>query len=263
MVKRLKFLAAKIGIQILRYSGLYSGYFNYWRTTLFDYAEERGIHILPVHYYSPIPKRSDGFRHRRVNSLSGVDLDLVSGADLAASLLGLFHQELSSFFDNPKPYDPRNGAFHPLDAAILFSIIRKNRPKRIIEIGSGMSTLVMQAALRSAHDHSIDLKCIEPFLPDYLRGKQDRITEVIEKPLQDVDINMFRLLEAGDILFIDSTHVARFDSDVIYELLEIYQFYRLELSYTSTTSFFLMTILKDGFSNIVFSGMSSMFSKRF
>jgi predicted O-methyltransferase YrrM len=221
MIRRLRFLTAKIGIQFLRLSGAYSGYWNYWRTTLFDYAEDRGIHILPVHYYSPIPDMSDGVTGRRLNRINGIDLDLAGGTARAVSLLIAFQEEISSFFANPRPYDPNNSAFHPLDAAVLFAVIRDLRPKQIIEIGSGMSTLVMQAALKNAHDNSTELRCIEPFLPSYLKVVQDQITEVIEMPLQKVDIELFRRLQAGDILFIDSTHVARFNSDVVYEILEI------------------------------------------
>jgi predicted O-methyltransferase YrrM len=221
MIRRLRFLTAKLGIQFLRLSGAYSGYWNYWRTTLFDYAEDRGIHILPVHYYSPIPDMSDGVGRRRSNSINGINLDLATGTARAVSLLRAFQEELSFFFADPRPYDPKNSAFHPLDAAILFAMIRESRPKHIIEIGSGMSTLVMQAALKNARDNSTELRCIEPFVPSYLKAKQDQITEVIEKPLQEVDIELFKRLKAGDILFIDSTHVARFDSDVVYEILEI------------------------------------------
>src|SRR5262249_2682880 len=47
------------------------------------------------------------------------------------------------------------------------------------------------------------------------------ISNIIESPLQEVPLSPFQDLEAGDILFIDSTHVVRFDSDVVYEILEI------------------------------------------
>lgn len=217
---RLKSLVAKLGIAALRLSGLYTGYWNHWRLQLFDYAEARGLHILPVHYYSPIPAQADFARKRRASNLAGVDLDILGATERVNSLLETHYDALAKFFNNPTPYDPNNQGFNPLDAAILFALISEIRPKRIVEIGSGMSTTVMSAALKNVNS-ATSLTCIEPFLPDYLKGKQDFITQVIERPLQEVDLEIFKSLDAGDMLFIDSTHVVRFDSDVLYEILEI------------------------------------------
>ena len=41
-------------IRLLKLSGWYEGYFSHWRT-LFRDAEVHGLHIMPVHYYGPIP----------------------------------------------------------------------------------------------------------------------------------------------------------------------------------------------------------------
>jgi hypothetical protein len=62
---------------------------------------------------------------------------------------------------------------------------------------------------------------IEPFLPSYLRPASPHISNIIEKPLQDVGLDKLERLEANDIFFIDSTHVVRYGSDVVYEILEI------------------------------------------
>ncbi|HEX6383406.1 MAG TPA: class I SAM-dependent methyltransferase, partial [Anaerolineae bacterium] len=45
--------------------------------------------------------------------------------------------------------------------------------------------------------------------------------EIIARPLQDVSLDRFSALTAGDILFIDSTHVAKIGSDVNYLFFEI------------------------------------------
>jgi hypothetical protein len=44
---------------------------------------------------------------------------------------------------------------------------------------------------------------------------------VIEKDVQLISLNVFKKIEAGDILFIDSTHVSKTGSDVNYILFEI------------------------------------------
>src|ERR1035437_347813 len=84
-----------------------------------------------------------------------------------------------------------------------------------------MSSFVIADALRGAGFTNANFTCIEPFLPDYLSPSLPGISEIIERPLQDVDLERFKQLECNDILFIDSTHVVRYGSDVVYEILEI------------------------------------------
>lgn len=214
-------LLAKSGIRLLSASKLYSGYWEAWRfPSLFGYAEKSGIHVLPVHYYTPIPTAADISRPRRPNSMAGINLDLARGASLASTLLSSYRDGIAALMSGANGYKVNNSSFAPLDAAVLYGMIREYKPKRIVEIGSGMSTLVMMAAVKDS-GLSTDLTCIEPYLPDYLRAKAGSISTLIEKPLQDVPLDVFSSLEAGDILFIDSTHVVRFDSDVVYEILEL------------------------------------------
>jgi hypothetical protein len=65
---------------------------------------------------------------------------------------------------------------------------------------------------------------IEPY-PELLLSltkpeERDRL-EIIGSNLQDIDLSLFANLAAGDILFIDSTHVAKISSDVNYIFFEI------------------------------------------
>jgi predicted O-methyltransferase YrrM len=187
---------------------------------MFDFAERKGIHILPVHYYTPIPTRADIDRKRRRNHMAGIDLNLETGIRRAALLLDRYQTGIENLFSGNVGFDPANAGFHPLDAAVLYATVREARPARIVEIGSGMSTFAISAAIRDG-EISAKFTCIEPFLPTYLKNNLLITNEVIESSLQDVPIEIFEQLSAGDILFIDSTHVARFDSDVVYEILEI------------------------------------------
>lgn len=217
----LRHFLARTGIRMLRASRAYSGYWEPWKfPSLFGFAEENGIHILPVHYYTPIPPAADLARPRRPNSMVGVNLDLNQGAAAASMLLSSYKDGIAALMSGAHDYKANNSSFAPLDAAVLYGMIREHKPKRIVEIGSGMSTLVMMAAIKDGA-LSTELTCIEPYLPEYLRPKTNSISKLIEKPLQDVPLDLFSSLEAGDILFIDSTHVVRFDSDVVYEILEL------------------------------------------
>jgi hypothetical protein len=210
---RARELAAKAGIFGLKASGFYDGYWNHWRGAMFDHAEAKGLHILPVHYYSPIPQA--GSKARR----SELPINVECGRAKLEAMLSKYSPELEALFKSSR-YDPTNAAFGPLDAATLYCMLRETKPNRIIEIGSGHSTIVASEAIK-ASDYGPEFICIEPYLPDYLRDTPKVVTRVVETPLQQVPLEWFTCLDEGDLLFIDSTHVVSFGSDVLYLYLTI------------------------------------------
>jgi predicted O-methyltransferase YrrM len=116
-----------------------------------------------------------------------------------------------------------NGFFERIDAEIAYSFVRHRKPKRIIEIGSGNTTLVLSAALQrnAGEGNPGELISIEPYPAPYLKDGVKGLTQLIEKPVQKVPMDLFRTLRANDILFIDSSHVVSMDSDVLCECLRI------------------------------------------
>jgi hypothetical protein len=118
-----------------------------------------------------------------------------------------------------------NGYYSYIDAMTLYCMIRYVKPNKVIEIGSVYSSCVILDANEMFFDDSIECKLIEPY-PDRLRslvrrGDLDRVT-LHELKLQDVDIGLFARLAANDILFVDSSHVTKFNSDVnriVFEIL--------------------------------------------
>ncbi len=118
-------------------------------------------------------------------------------------------------FDNP--------AYSWADGSILHAMLRRYRPSRVIEIGSGWSSVCMVDTIEHYFDSDCELTFIEPYsrllhdlLGDY-RGK----VRFLEQPVQRVPREHFVSLKENDILFIDSTHVLRTGSDVCFELFEI------------------------------------------
>jgi hypothetical protein len=113
------------------------------------------------------------------------------------------------------------------DAITYYSIIRYLKPKRIVEIGSGFSSTVSLDINRLFFSNNIRQSFIEPY-PDLLNslntfGLPSSAT-ILDNVLQRVDISIFRELKRNDILFIDSSHVSKFGSDVnkiIFEILPI------------------------------------------
>lgn len=100
--------------------------------------------------------------------------------------------------------------FPRLDAAAAYTIVRRERPQRIVEIGSGHSTRFMAQAVQDG-GLSTCITCIDP-AP---RATLSRLKVVHRQILlRDVDQAVFETLVAGDILFIDSSHIAMPGTDV-------------------------------------------------
>ena len=189
-------------------------------------------HINPGHFYSPIPEMShvrdqqSRIFDRTFRELPGIDLNVNEQLSLLTELAA-FYAELP-YHTHSLPhvrYHFDNGYYTYSDAIFLYSMIRRIRPKRIIEIGSGWSSFVMLDTNERFFNEQIHLTFIEPY-PERLRfGMRNRdfaLSTVIEKPLQSVDSSVFSELGPGDILFIDSSHVGKIDSDVnriIFEIL--------------------------------------------
>ena len=100
-------------------------------------------------------------------------------------------------------------------------MIRFLKPKKVIEIGSGHSTkLVNKALKKNKFETSDDFKhiCIEPYENDWLNYFD---AEVIRSLIEECDLKIFDTLEENDVLFIDSSHIIRPQGDVLKEYLEI------------------------------------------
>jgi len=123
---------------------------------------------------------------------------------------------------NNLQYTLGNSAFEWMDGRLLYYFLQKNSPKRIIEIGSGNSTLLIYNA-KKILNLDLDITCIEPYPSDYLK-MLDSTGEIklIINNLEDVDINLFKTLSKNDILFIDSSHVLKLNSDVMYYFTKIF-----------------------------------------
>lgn len=115
-----------------------------------------------------------------------------------------------------------NGAFEWMDARLLYYFILKNKPKNIIEIGCGNSTKLI-IDLVQKKNLSTNIICIEPFPQKFLLDlhKENKIFLIQEK-LENVELELFSILKSNDILFIDSSHVLKINSDVMYYINNIF-----------------------------------------
>lgn len=184
------------------------------------------------HYYSPIHNMGDLKQYKNVVERSKSKFaDTIPGFS-EKTILKEFNDIKHFFkdFDYPKDDDGDcrfyidNVSLSKLDSMAIFSMIRKNKPKRIIEIGSGFSSGLMMEVNEKYFDNKIDITFIEPYpqlLYERMRNGDKSRYKVIPKGVQDVPLDVFKQLKKDDILFIDSAHVSKFNSDVNYELFDI------------------------------------------
>jgi hypothetical protein len=107
---------------------------------------------------------------------------------------------------------------------VLHAMLRLIRPRRLIEVGCGYSSAMALDTNELCLDNSVRMTFVEPYpqlLYDLMNpGDKERVT-IVPSRLQDLDPEFFLQLEANDILFIDSTHVSKVDSDVNYIFFEL------------------------------------------
>jgi predicted O-methyltransferase YrrM len=127
--------------------------------------------------------------------------------------------------DGKNRYYYRGGPYGYGDSITLRAMINNFRPRRMIEIGSGFSSACALDSAEHAGIEDFQLTCIEPYpkrLKSVLRpGDENKRVRIMERGVQGVPLDLFKELNANDILFIDSTHVMKTGSDVHYELFHI------------------------------------------
>ena len=176
-------------------------------------------YVSPGHFYSPIPSIEDIERAITAAPASYSGIDLREDQQLA--LL----EKLSRYYaEIPFPAEKNERfrfAFHNPsyswgDAIILFCMIRELKPRRILEIGSGHTSALILDTNERYCGGGIDCTFVEPYpelLISLLRPNEDHEPRLISRKLQDVNLTIFDTLEAGDILFVDSSHVLKAGSD--------------------------------------------------
>lgn len=183
----------------------------------------------PGHFYSPVVDPAEAERDAdrlwpEAPRMLGIDMD-------DAGHLALLDDAFARFlpdYDYPEHgkdedgrFYTRNSQFSWLDARSLFVLLRHWQPRRIIEVGSGYSSLLMADVNRRWFDGGIDITCIEPYPRPFLAAGIDGIGRLLTRRVQDVDQAAFDALAAGDLLFIDSSHVAKTGSDVNHLYFEV------------------------------------------
>lgn len=194
-------------------------------TALFLGADRVGIHVTPSHYYSSVPDRRWLRRNedlwRRPATMIGIDWDLDSQLSWLEGVVGAHLPEVR--LDDIYARSEAVGGFRygPIEALILHCWIRTQAPRRIVEIGSGSSTLITSRAIEMNVAEGLmatDVTAIDPFMHDAVAG----LPHVSVRRIGGLEIRPEDLdLGAGDLLFIDSTHAVKAGSEIPHLYLEL------------------------------------------
>lgn len=178
-------------------------------------------------YYQPLRPIAElernARRWHRPSALGGISFDLPAMAATLESLLAEFGAEYAAL----TPYDRikaerRGPGFTRVDSLTLYTMLRRQRPARYVEVGSGLSTwYAAQAAAANARDGwPMAMTVVDPFLSEATRAMNG--VTLVPREAQDLPADWFiERLGPGDVLFIDTTHIVRIDGEVPHLVLEV------------------------------------------
>lgn len=192
----------------------------------FSRAAYRRVGVFPIldRYYEPLFQPAHLTRPLdEPRELPGIEMNDAGQLELLSQFR--FADELRAIPDratqkNQFAYD--NEFYIWGDAELLYSMVRHKKPRKIIEIGSGQSTLLSLQAIRKNREedpsYACEIVCIEPYENPWLAELD---VTVVRQLVEDLPDSTFTQLGQNDILLIDSSHVIRPQGDVVVEFLNI------------------------------------------
>jgi predicted O-methyltransferase YrrM len=187
--------------------------------------------FAPGHFYSPIVDGDDPAVRRALAEEAQPAVALADFHIDEAEVMRWFermaeHYDAPGNIAQPFPKDPSvgwryhfdNPAFPLADALALLAFMAAARPRRYLEIGAGYSSCAALDISERYLGGAVEMAFIDPHPETFLEllaAHRVDCQALLPMRLQDVPLARFQALEAGDILFIDSSHVAKTGSDVL------------------------------------------------
>lgn len=194
---------------------------------VFELGQRCGVDVLPRHFYSSVPdlRHLKGTKYwRGPGSMVGIrGADVLSQLSFVQECCTPALQERIRRGDIYSSACAENGemGYGPIEADFLHCFIAAKQPRRIVQVGAGVSTsIILRAAAESGYP--IELTCVEPFPTDFLRrAEAERRLRLISSPAQEVELTTLTDLGSGGLLFVDSTHTVKPGSEVNRIVLEV------------------------------------------
>lgn len=186
-------------------------------------ASRAGLDLVYASYDSPIPNLATlppGF-FERPSPMRGIAFDAGAQMNFVESELAEFCREFApprtEAEAGPYRFHLANATYDSVDAELLYAIVRRFAPHRIVELGSGYSTLIIREALARGGGAPDTLQTYDPYPSPRLPADWP-VTRVA---VQDVDDDVFTALDDGDVLFVDTTHTVKEGGDVNRIVLDV------------------------------------------
>lgn len=196
---------------------------SFW---IFDFAQRFNIFVVPVHYYVPLSStrelKASRVRWNHPIDLGPLNLDINKQRETLATWIAPYELEFrgnSTYLEGASNH--AGPGFGYIEAQALHAFLRKTRPRRVIEVGSGVSTWCMLDALKTNDREGavpFILTCIDPNPSTFLNSLNIAVKAAI---VEEVELSFFDQLEANDLLSIDSSHAVRCCGDVARLYLEV------------------------------------------
>lgn len=191
-------------------------------------ADRLGMDTVPRHFYSPLPDVAamDAASLAAPSPMTGLAMDLETQfgwiEDVLAPHIAEFHGALAGA-DPVTRFRLDNPTFGPVDADLLYAVIRAQRPRRVVELGSGSSSHVLDMAVRRNHADGL---ATEYAILDPYPWSESGLPPVASRPVEtlsatDVPLGRFDDLDDGDVLFVDTSHTVKTGGDVNRIVLEV------------------------------------------
>lgn len=186
-------------------------------------APRAGLDAVAHGYYSVVTRFEDVPAEvwERRSPLAGIDFDTAAQLEWAKRELGAFIVEFAGH--EPAGWTARNDWYNRGDADVLYAMIRRLRPRRVVELGSGFSSLVIDAACRmnAGEGARPDYQAYDPFPRIDAVGRLEHLDRLHTVRAQDIPMDVFTSLEARDVLFIDTSHTVKPGGDVNRLVLDV------------------------------------------
>lgn len=197
------------------------------KKTPFREIQSKGYHFQTNDFYSPLndvaflEANPDLWKDR--SPCPEIDWNVKGQLD-TARLVGGYVEELRDIPEDHPPgqigYCWRNDFWNNADALVQYGLIRALKPKRIVEVGCGWSSLLLKRAL-DRNQTPCQVTQVEPYPNPALFPLFPKDWRLYQKPLQRAPFEVFESLQAGDILFYDGSHCSKPASDVNWFFFEI------------------------------------------
>lgn len=180
-----------------------------------------GLHVMPKHFYTPIAdyawlrQRPEVWQGRA--SLTGVEWDLDAQVEWLRTVCEPYLDEVAGLqFYADITASGAGPGYEPIEAQVLHCYIRAATPARVVEVGGGATTAVMLHATEfNARDGKppTQITTMEPYPSAWLKARKD--LTLVPTGAEEAPLAIFDQLEAGDLLFVDSSHAVKLGSEVV------------------------------------------------